>query len=130
MQENVVEACRKFDDFFWMDEVKQIVKDIKDGNIKPIYLLMGEEPYYIDRISEFIEKPEHPTSDLANAGIYVLSKEAWYEIADIDVFDFGFDVIPHFVGRMHGYLHDGYHRDIGTHESLAQAETDAQELFK
>ena len=56
MQENLVEACRKFDDFFWMDEVKQIVKDIKDGNIKPIYLLMGEEPYYIDRISEFIEK--------------------------------------------------------------------------
>lgn len=53
---NSVEACHKFDDFFWMDEVKQIVKDIKDGNIKPIYLLTGEEPYYIDRISEFIEK--------------------------------------------------------------------------
>jgi len=39
-----------------MDEVKQIVKDIKSGNIKPIYFLMGEEPYYIDRISEFIDK--------------------------------------------------------------------------
>ncbi|MFS4491765.1 DNA polymerase III subunit delta [Maribacter sp. 2308TA10-17] len=39
-----------------MDEVKQIVKDINDGNIKPIYLLTGEEPYYIDRISEFIEQ--------------------------------------------------------------------------
>ncbi len=39
-----------------MNEVKQIVKDIKEGNIKPIYLLVGEEPYYIDRISEFIEK--------------------------------------------------------------------------
>ncbi|MFK7814033.1 MAG: DNA polymerase III subunit delta [Maribacter sp.] len=39
-----------------MDEVKQIVKDIKDGNIKPIYLLTGDEPYYIDRISEFIQK--------------------------------------------------------------------------
>jgi len=56
MPENSVEACHKFDDFFWMDEVKQIVKDIKEGNIKPIYLLTGEEPYYIDRISEFIEK--------------------------------------------------------------------------
>ena len=39
-----------------MDEIKQIVTDIKNGKIKPIYFLMGEEPYYIDRISEFIEK--------------------------------------------------------------------------
>ncbi|MEW7278904.1 DNA polymerase III subunit delta [Aquimarina sp. 2201CG1-2-11] len=39
-----------------MDEVKQIVSDIKNGNIRPIYFLMGEEPYYIDRISEFIDK--------------------------------------------------------------------------
>lgn len=39
-----------------MDDVKQLVTDIKSGNIKPIYLLMGEEPYYIDKISEFIEQ--------------------------------------------------------------------------
>ncbi|GAA0719718.1 DNA polymerase III subunit delta [Aquimarina litoralis] len=39
-----------------MDEVKQIVSDIKSGNIKPIYFLMGEEPYYIDKISEYIDK--------------------------------------------------------------------------
>ncbi|MCD2259529.1 DNA polymerase III subunit delta [Psychroserpens luteolus] len=38
-----------------MDDVKQIVTDIKKGNIKPIYFLMGEEPYYIDAISEYIE---------------------------------------------------------------------------
>ncbi|MBT8303456.1 MAG: DNA polymerase III subunit delta [Bacteroidia bacterium] len=38
-----------------MDEVKQIVSEIKKGNIKPIYFLMGEEPYYIDGISDFIE---------------------------------------------------------------------------
>ncbi|WP_338358383.1 DNA polymerase III subunit delta [Yeosuana marina] len=38
-----------------MDEVKQLVTDIKNGQIKPIYFLMGEEPYYIDRISGFIE---------------------------------------------------------------------------
>ncbi|WP_378188270.1 DNA polymerase III subunit delta [Aquimarina sp. W85] len=37
-----------------MDEVKKIVSDIKSGVIKPIYFLMGEEPYYIDRISEYI----------------------------------------------------------------------------
>lgn len=39
-----------------MDEVLKIVNDIKAGNIKPIYFLMGEEPYYIDRISDYIEK--------------------------------------------------------------------------
>ncbi|NIK93203.1 DNA polymerase III subunit delta [Mangrovimonas sp. CR14] len=39
-----------------MDEVKQIVADIKARKFKPIYLLMGEEPYYIDRISELLEK--------------------------------------------------------------------------
>lgn len=38
-----------------MDEVKQIVADIKKGHIKPIYFLMGEEPYYIDAISSYIE---------------------------------------------------------------------------
>ncbi|OUR90860.1 DNA polymerase III subunit delta [Flavobacteriales bacterium 34_180_T64] len=38
-----------------MDEVKHIVTDIKKGNAKPIYFLMGEEPYYIDKISDFIE---------------------------------------------------------------------------
>lgn len=39
-----------------MDGVKQIVTDIRNGNIKPIYFLFGEEPYYIDKISQFIEK--------------------------------------------------------------------------
>lgn len=37
-----------------MDEARQIVTDIQKGDIKPIYFLMGEEPYYIDRISDFI----------------------------------------------------------------------------
>ncbi|NGY37034.1 DNA polymerase III subunit delta [Flavobacterium sp. XN-5] len=39
-----------------MDEVIKILNDIKSGNIKPIYFLMGEEPYYIDIISDYIEK--------------------------------------------------------------------------
>jgi len=39
-----------------LDEVKQLVTDIKNGIIKPIYFLMGEEPYYIDKISDFIEQ--------------------------------------------------------------------------
>lgn len=39
-----------------MDEVLKIVNDIKAGNIKPIYFLMGEESYYIDKLSDYIEE--------------------------------------------------------------------------
>lgn len=39
-----------------MDDVVKIVNDIKAGNIKPIYFLMGEEPYYIDKLSDYIEQ--------------------------------------------------------------------------
>lgn len=38
-----------------MDEVVKILNEIKQGNIKPIYFFMGEEPYYIDRLTEYIE---------------------------------------------------------------------------
>jgi len=38
-----------------LEEVKQIITDIKKGTIAPIYFLMGEEPYYIDGITKFIE---------------------------------------------------------------------------
>ncbi|GGD31039.1 DNA polymerase III subunit delta [Flavobacterium orientale] len=38
-----------------MDEVIGIINDIKQKKFKPVYFLMGEEPYYIDKISEFIE---------------------------------------------------------------------------
>ncbi|SEQ38306.1 DNA polymerase III, delta subunit [Hyunsoonleella jejuensis] len=38
-----------------MDEIKELVTDIKNRKLKPIYFLMGEEPYYIDKISDFIE---------------------------------------------------------------------------
>lgn len=39
-----------------MNNVNQIVADIQEGKAKPIYFLMGEESYYIDKISEFIEE--------------------------------------------------------------------------
>lgn len=39
-----------------MDEILKFVKDINEKRIKPIYFLMGEEPYYIDKLSEYIEK--------------------------------------------------------------------------
>ena len=38
-----------------MNTINQLISDIKAGNIAPIYFLMGEEPYYIDMISDLIE---------------------------------------------------------------------------
>ena len=37
-----------------MEAVKAIVTDIKQKKLKPIYFLMGDEPYYIDKISDYI----------------------------------------------------------------------------
>lgn len=39
-----------------MDEVVKIINDIKAGIIKPIYFLMGDESYYIDKLTEYIEQ--------------------------------------------------------------------------
>lgn len=38
-----------------LEQVKKIIGDIQQGKIAPIYFLMGEEPYYIDGISDYIE---------------------------------------------------------------------------
>lgn len=37
-----------------MKEVKAIIKNIKDRNFNPLYFLMGDEPFYIDQISNAI----------------------------------------------------------------------------
>lgn len=39
-----------------INKARNLMKDIHSGNIKPVYLLTGEEPFYIDEISKFIEK--------------------------------------------------------------------------
>lgn len=81
------------------------------------------------RIVEFVEKPTHPKGNLANAGIYAVSARVYREMADMNGFDLGFDVLPKFVGRMRGWVWDGYHRDIGTPEALEQAERDVRRVL-
>ena len=39
-----------------MEEVKKIIANIKKGIIAPIYFLMGEEPYFIDVVANYLEK--------------------------------------------------------------------------
>ena len=81
------------------------------------------------RIVSFIEKPERPTSDLANAGLYVVNAAAYREIVAMETFDLGFDVLPKFVGRMRGWVWGGYHLDVGTHESLERARREVASAF-
>ncbi len=38
-----------------MKAANSILADLKKGIVKPIYFLYGEEPYYIDKISDYIE---------------------------------------------------------------------------
>ena len=77
------------------------------------------------RVVSFVEKPREPRSNLANAGVYIASADAYREMAAMRAFDLGFEVLPRFVGRMRGWVWDGYHLDIGTHEALEKARRDA-----
>jgi histidinol-phosphate phosphatase family protein len=81
------------------------------------------------RVVSFVEKPSEPKSDLANGGVYIVTAEAYREIAAMRAFDIGFEVLPKFVGRMHGWPWEGYHLDIGTPEALAKARRDAPGLL-
>lgn len=38
-----------------MQNAKKILSDLQKGEIQPIYFLSGEEPYFIDQISDYIE---------------------------------------------------------------------------
>lgn len=39
-----------------MPDFRQIIHNIKKKDFAPVYILMGEEPYYIDRITEALEQ--------------------------------------------------------------------------
>ncbi len=84
-------------------------------------------------IREFEEKPKEPRSNKASMGVYVFtwSKLREYLIADEQnpnsSNDFGKDVIPkmHQDGeRMFAYLFDSYWKDVGTIDSLWEANLD------
>ena len=38
-----------------MKTYDQIASDLRAGRYQPVYFLYGEEPYYIDKVSDFIE---------------------------------------------------------------------------
>ena len=74
----------------------------------------------------FHEKVESPPGNLANAAVYLMEREVMDYAVGLGrpVVDLSTEVIPAFLGRIQSVETDGYHRDIGTPESLAQAEKD------
>ncbi len=85
------------------------------------------------RITSFEEKPEHPQSNLASMGIYIFNTAyllSYLALDDADAAsqnDFGKNVIPAMLrdgGRLFVHRFCGYWRDVGTLESLWQANMD------
>lgn len=74
------------------------------------------------KVMEFVEKPEHPKSNLANAGIYVANKEIYDYIPHRPFVDFGKNVLPDLVGKMYGYPIKEYLLDVGTWPNYEKAQ--------
>ncbi len=86
-----------------------------------------------DMITEFAEKPKEPKSNLASMGIYVFSWKALRKYLTEDEAnpesenDFGKNVIPAMLNngeRMAAYRFEGYWKDVGTLDSLWDANMD------
>ena len=86
-----------------------------------------------DTITEFEEKPAHPKSNLASMGIYVFTwkKLRQYLIEDesdeASSNDFGKNIIPKMLQngeKMAAYRFSGYWKDVGTLDSLWDANMD------
>lgn len=84
-------------------------------------------------IYEFEEKPEKPKSTLASMGIYIFTYKELrkYLIADAkdenSKHDFGMNIIPMMLDddkKLYAYEFSGYWKDVGTVESLWQANMD------
>ena len=85
------------------------------------------------RIVEFEEKPEHPKSNLASMGLYIFNWKLLRKILLADMknpdshHDFGKDVIPCLLNdnkTLAAYKFKGYWKDVGTIDSLWEANMD------
>ncbi len=82
-------------------------------------------------ITSFEEKPTHPKSEMASMGIYVFStrvlEKLLEESAAEEIVDFGKNIIPKAIESnvpVFAYPFEGYWKDVGTTESLFEANMD------
>ena len=84
-------------------------------------------------IYEFEEKPAEPKSNLASMGIYIFSWKTLRKLLLADIknpdshHDFGKDIIPVMLGEgksLYAYQFKGYWKDVGTIDSLWEANMD------
>ena len=89
-------------------------------------------------VMEFDEKPENPKSNLASMGVYVFTWKKLKEYLEVDnvneesSHDFGKDILPSMLEkgeRMVAYPFKGYWKDVGTVESLWEANMDLLDLI-
>ncbi|MEG1528587.1 MAG: glucose-1-phosphate adenylyltransferase [Clostridia bacterium] len=85
------------------------------------------------RIIDFTEKPAHPKSTLASMGVYMFNYQSLKDYLTQDAkrkdssFDFGKDIIPKMLAdgkEMYAYQFQGYWKDVGTLDSLWEANMD------
>jgi mannose-1-phosphate guanylyltransferase len=69
----------------------------------------------------FHEKVQNPPSNLANAAIYILSKDLLHSIRNKNYKDFSCDVIPEFFGKIYTYKTSEKIIDIGTIDDYNKA---------
>ena len=86
-----------------------------------------------NRVLEFEEKPKNPKSTNASMGVYVFSKDKLYDYLKADEADpnsqndFGKNIIPAMLNsgeRLFAYPFEGYWKDVGTIDSLWEANMD------
>ena len=84
-------------------------------------------------IYQFEEKPKKPKSTLASMGIYIFKAQKLYDYLEEDSInpkssnDFGKDILPKMLDdgeKMMAYEFSGYWKDVGTIESLFEANMD------
>ncbi|OQA32317.1 MAG: D-glycero-alpha-D-manno-heptose 1-phosphate guanylyltransferase [Betaproteobacteria bacterium ADurb.Bin341] len=77
-----------------------------------------------DIVVRFHEKVENPPGNHANAAVYIFEPSVIDYLASLEkeIIDISTEVLPKYLGRMQTFHNADYHRDIGTLESLAQAE--------
>lgn len=80
-------------------------------------------------IDYFVEKPRDPIGNLANAGLFVLRRQALDYIPETGPADFSYDVFPRLLNRLVGVPVCRYHQDIGTPEAYARVLQEAPALL-